>query len=50
MTAPVSGCSEKQLFQKIASLIDDLNCYPGRELLRITAILEPIVKTYKECL
>ena len=36
----------------MASLTDSLNwkCYSERELLRITAILEPIVKIYDEYL
>ena len=47
-----SSCLEKQLFQKIGSLIDNLNwkSYSERELLHTTAIQEPVVKTYEKCL
>ena len=58
----VRGAGTEQLFWKVAvqkksisekaSLIDNLNwkVYSERELLCITAILEPIVKTYEESL
>ena len=51
VAVPKSSCSEKKTFQKKASLIDNLKWkfYSGRELLRITAIVERIVKTYEEC-
>ena len=42
----------KSDISKEASLIDNLNwkVYSERELLRITAALEPIVITYEQCL
>ena len=50
----IYSCSyySSMLSQKIASPIDNLNrkCYSERELLRITANLEQIVKTYEEYL
>ena len=46
MAAPVSSCYEKYLFWKVAV---QKNC-SERELLHITGIQEPIVKTYEECL
>ena len=46
MAAPVSSCYEKYLFWKVAV---QNNC-SERELLRITGIQEPTVKTCEECL
>ena len=47
-----SSCSEKNVIKKIAIPIDNLNWKVASEgeLLRITTILEPIVKAYEECL
>ena len=46
MAAPVSSCYEKYMFWKVA--VQKNFC--ERELLRMTGIQEPIVKTYEECL